>query len=615
MMARILHLMAKSLGHNLKTLIYFEILYRLLGVLFLYPIVTRLFYLSIEYSPFVYITNSDFIPFLTSPLTLSILFLIMVLLIVYFLIEILCLQALYRYGIHEVSLTLKQLLRVGLEEIKSVLKGRAFYLIIPLIGFIYIIGFISVYGFISTIKLPILINELRSNELINRIFLVTTIIIFILFIHTMLLLPIFGLDPRKFSTIWKENMKVLKNRRIRTMVEFFSMNFVMNLIVYGLYFMILLFIGWLILNTRGVGYVIPTLFTLIYAIYAFIGFLSTLFYIPINIAYLNAVYYQKDQSVITPKGLKLDFLKPSPKTARWVTRLSILTVIVLVILNISTVYQIVGADRQPIELLNRPSVIAHRGASNYAPENTLIAMAYAIEQGADAVEIDVRMSSDGVLFLFHDTVVNRTTNLTNGAYIESLSFEQIQALDGGAWFHPMFAGERIPSLVEVLELIKGRVDLYLEIKGRTQGIETKVVELLTDYDMIDSTIIMSFNRNQLQTIKNLNPNLQTMMLIPVFFGSITEVLNLDYVDSYGLRFDMIKANPEYIEMIHKRGKRVYGWTINRRQDIQQAVSNDVDGIITDDPLLAIELAYEKITPTLLQDLIRQLFNQSEQRGE
>ena len=423
----------------------------------------------------------------------------------------------------------------------------------------------------------------------------------------MLFLPIYGLEPSKLILTLKENQKILKHRRIRTMLEFFLMNLTMNMVIYGIYFMILLFIGWLIQITRGEGYVIPTLFTLIYAIYALIGFLSTLFYIPINIAYMNAIVYQRDESVVTPKVLNLDILKPNPKIRRWGTKLSIVTLLVLVILNISTVYQIVGADRQPIELFNRPSVIAHRGASIYAPENTLIAMETAIAQGADAVEIDVRMSSDGVLFLFHDTVVNRTTNLSNGAYIESLTFEQIQTLDAGTWYHPAFSGVKIPSLVEVLELIKGKVDLYLEIKGRTPGIEAKVVELLIEYEMIDSTTLMSFSRDQLRMIKSLNPDLETMMLIPVFFGSLSEVLDLDYVDSYGLRFDMIKANPEYIQMIHIREKRAYGWTINRRADIQMAVSYDVDGIITDDPLLAIELAYEKITPTLFQDLIRQLF--------
>jgi glycerophosphoryl diester phosphodiesterase len=235
-------------------------------------------------------------------------------------------------------------------------------------------------------------------------------------------------------------------------------------------------------------------------------------------------------------------------------------------------------------------------------------MDLAIEQGADAVEIDVRMSKDGIPFLFHDYTVNRTTHLNTAQSIENLTFEEIQNLDAGSWFHPDFAGEKIPSLAQVLELIYGRTYLYLEIKGSTPGIETRVMEMLMDYDMVTSTTIMSFNREQLRKVKSMDEQVTTMLLIPVFVGSLNGVITLDYVDSLGLRFDMIKTNPEYIEMIHKADKRAYVWTLNRADDIKFAVNIDADGIITDDPLLALELVYEKWTPTLLQDLIRRLFN-------
>lgn len=609
-MTRILHLMAKSLGTNLKTLIYFEILYRLFGVLLLYPTISRLFDLSIEWSPFVYITNKDLVPYLLSPMTLLMIGSILFLVSIYFLVEILLLQTLYDYSIKQVPVSFKQFWTIGLNHLKLMFRRKPFYLWIPVLCFVYIIGFISIYGFISSIELPIIINELRVDELINRIVMVFTVCLFVLFIETMLFFPLYGLEMKGFMALNRQKQALLKKRRIRTMTEFLSLNLLMNVIVYGLYFVILLSIGWLIQLTRGEGYVVSTLFALIYALYALIGLLSTVFLVPINVAYITAVYYHKHTEIETPSTFNLEDLKPNPVVTRWGTRLSIVIFTLLVIFNISTVYQIVGADRSPIELLNRSSVIAHRGASTYIPENTLLAMEAAMSQGADAVEIDVRMSKDGIPFLFHDTTVNRTTNLTTGKFIEDLTFEEIRQLDAGSWFHPNFAGLQIPSLVEVLELVYGKVDLYLEIKGRNPGIEERVMDLLIDYDMIDSTTLMSFSRDQLRRVKELEPIIQTMLLVPVFFGSLNDVLALDYIDSYGLRFDMMKANPEYITMIHNKGKRVYGWTINRRADIKQAVAYDVDGIITDDPLLALELVYEKVTPTLLQDLIRQLFRRT-----
>lgn len=426
----------------------------------------------------------------------------------------------------------------------------------------------------------------------------------------MLYLPLYGFQNKPFKTLLCEKKLLIKKRRIRTMVEFTSINLLMNLILYGLYFVILIILGFLIQITRGQGYVIPTLFTFIYAIYTFIGLLSTLFFIPINIAYITAIYHLKIESIVTPNALDFEIMKPSVKQTKWSSRVGIITIVVLIGLNIGTVYQILGADRTPIELLNRTAVIAHRGSSIYAPENTLAAIDLAILQGADAVEIDVRMSKDGIPFLFHDYTVNRTTQLKSGQSIESLTFEEIQALDAGSWFHPDFANEQIPSLAQVLELIYGRTSLYLEIKGTTPDIETRIMDMLIDYDMVTSTTIMSFNQQQLKNIKMMSEEITTMLLIPVFVGSITPVVGLDYIDSFGLRFDMIKAHPEYVDLIHNKDKRVYVWTLNRASDITFAVNEDVDGVITDDPLLAIELVYEKVTPTLLQDLIRRLFNKT-----
>lgn len=609
-MVRTLHLMAKGLGYNLKTLIYFEILYRLLGVVLVYPFVSRLFYWSIEWSPFVYITNRDLLAYLVSPTTVLLLFLIITVVAVYFLIEILFLQIIFEYGIKEIQLSLKYLWLAGVDQIKMMGKLLPIYLWVPTLSFVYLTGFISVYGFASSIELPILVNELRADMWINRFVLVFTVIIFFLFIETMLYLPIYTFKKQPFKTVKSEKKLMLSKRRIRTMFEFFSINFLLNFIVYGLYLFIIIALGWLIQLTRGEGYVVPTLFTFIYAVYLLIGFLSTLFFVPINVAYITAVYHNKHAEIETPETLDFYIMRPHPKQTKWTRKVAIISIVVLIGLNIGTVYQILGADRSPLELLNRSAVIAHRGASIYAPENTLAAMDLAIAQGADAVEIDVRMSKDGIPFLFHDYTVNRTTNLKTGQSIENLTFEEIQNLDAGSWFNPEFAGEKIPSLAQVLEHIYGRTYLYLEIKGSTQGIETRVMEMLIDYDMASSTTIMSFNREQLRKVKSMDENISTMLLIPIFVGSLNGVVTLDYVDSLGLRFDMIKSNPEYIDLIHKSGKRAYVWTLNRADDIKYAVSIDVDGIITDDPLLAIELVYEKVTPTLLQDLIRRLFNRT-----
>src|SRR5262245_14980881 len=110
-------------------------------------------------------------------------------------------------------------------------------------------------------------------------------------------------------------------------------------------------------------------------------------------------------------------------------------------------------------------VIAHRGASSYAPENALAAFDLALDMGARHLEFDVQASADGHLVVIHDDTLARTTNGTGA--VSGLTLDALRSLDAGAWFRPEFAGERIPLLTEVLERYGGRAHLHLEIKGRT----------------------------------------------------------------------------------------------------------------------------------------------------
>src|SRR4029450_1089796 len=109
-----------------------------------------------------------------------------------------------------------------------------------------------------------------------------------------------------------------------------------------------------------------------------------------------------------------------------------------------------------------PLVIAHRGASSYAPENTLAAFDLAIRMGVSDLELDIHAASDGHLVVIHDDTVDRTTN--GFGPVTSHTLATLAALDAGSWFHPKFAGERIPTFEDVLERYKGRAHIHTEIK-------------------------------------------------------------------------------------------------------------------------------------------------------
>lgn len=146
-------------------------------------------------------------------------------------------------------------------------------------------------------------------------------------------------------------------------------------------------------------------------------------------------------------------------------------------------------------------IIAHRGYSARAPENTLAAIEAAIIAGADAVEFDLHVSSDGVPVLFHDATLARTTD--GAGEVRELSFDELRSLDAGSWFSPAFAGERIPSFAEALGRLRGRVGrVYPEIKGyRDLADLTRMAAMVRDAGLVETTVFISMDWGALEQVR------------------------------------------------------------------------------------------------------------------
>lgn len=155
--------------------------------------------------------------------------------------------------------------------------------------------------------------------------------------------------------------------------------------------------------------------------------------------------------------------------------------------------------------------VAHRGASGYAPENTIAAFDLAVDMKADYIEIDVQRSKDGELVLIHDTTVNRTTNGTGR--VGELTLEQLRKLDAGSWFGSEFAGELIPTFDEILDRYRGKIGILVELKAPElyPGIEAQVAEALKKRNMDKSKnnkiIIQSFNFESVKKVNELLPRI------------------------------------------------------------------------------------------------------------
>lgn len=234
------------------------------------------------------------------------------------------------------------------------------------------------------------------------------------------------------------------------------------------------------------------------------------------------------------------------------------------------------------ELATVPKIIAHRGYSGVSPENTLSAFANAVDIGADMIELDVQLTGDGQVVVFHDNDLLRVTGCEGT--IADYTLEELQQMDAGMWFGSEFEGERIPTLAEVLELVRGSgLNIYLELKdiGAVEGFEEAVLNVVRDYDMQDRCIMASFQYEYLRHFKELDESIQVLLNTSSASLTLTEEFPADY---YGLNTEMITA--DLVEAIHNAGSQAYAWTVNKPVQMRNVAAMGVDGIVTNYPGLA-----------------------------
>ena len=229
------------------------------------------------------------------------------------------------------------------------------------------------------------------------------------------------------------------------------------------------------------------------------------------------------------------------------------------------------------------SVIAHRGASVEAPENTLAAFRLAIDQGTDFVELDVQESSDGEVVVVHDSDLMK---LGGGPRkIWELTAAELRATDIGTRVGPRFAGEGVPTLAEALSVCKGRARVIVELKsyGHNQSLEEKVAALVEAAGMEKDCVFMSLDHDMVAKMKRLRPEWRVGVLAAKAMGDMT-TLRADF-----LAVEARMANVRFVRRAHRAGRDVYVWTVDDPAWMLRSMGAGVDGLITNKPALAREV--------------------------
>lgn len=226
---------------------------------------------------------------------------------------------------------------------------------------------------------------------------------------------------------------------------------------------------------------------------------------------------------------------------------------------------------------------AHRGASGYFPENTMLAFTKAEEMGCDGIETDVQMTRDGVLVLIHDERIDRTTN--GSGLVKDYSYAELCRLDAGSWFGARFAGAKIPTAGELLLLARDTgISIDFEIKNgiiQYEGIEEKLIELIYCYGWQEHVILSSFNHYSMVHCKEIAPDLKTGLLYMEGLYQPSRYARTTRADALHPYFHAV--NEEIVREAHLEGLLVNTFTVNDPLTMRRLVMMGVDGIVTNYP--------------------------------
>lgn len=247
-----------------------------------------------------------------------------------------------------------------------------------------------------------------------------------------------------------------------------------------------------------------------------------------------------------------------------------------------------------LDLLPKPIILGHRGDKVHAPENTLAAFKLAIDNGADGVELDTKLTADDVVVVMHDQTVDRTTD--GHGSLSKYTLAELRDLDAGSHFSAEFRGECVPTLEEVFAVMgqRGIIDIELtNYASPGDALPVKVAELIKRHNLADRVFVSSFHPLNLIRSSRLMPDVPAGLLTQVgragnlARGSIVGVLPHQLLISY-----YTDVRSELIGREHRQLRKMFAWLEAQPEGIKQLLSMGIDGIISDDPGLVRKLMVE-----------------------
>ncbi len=592
----------RMLTYNIKTLISFEFLYKVLSSLIFMPLFLNGFKLITKVCGYSYLTFENFFSFLTNPLVILSLLILLILITFYTLIDIGVVIIILDSSYNKKKIGIKDALIVMLSRIKRIFKLKNIllpFLVIFLIPFLHI-GLSS--SFIGIIKIPeFILDYILKNKLLLSIYLVVICLLIYLFFRWIYALHYFILEDCEFKEARKRSINLSKKNKIKDFLFIILGEFIISLAYILFVFLgIILIIG--IYKILGKANILGNAsITIIWLLIAVSFIVIETLVTPISYAIISSLYY-KHKNKISEKIIHVNIEKKEKTVLSKKIKYLKYGVILLVIISgtILTYNVTNGGYDLKIEYVRQIDVTAHRGASVYYPENTISAFKGAKALGADYIELDIQQTKDRKLIVLHDTNLKRTTGVNKNTW--ETSYNEIKELDAGSFFSEEFKGEKIPLFEEVLKFSRdNNIKLNIELKptGKEVDFEKSVVDLVKKYHLEKNCVVTSQVYEVLENIKKYDKDIKTVYVMSLAYG---DILKLKSADCFSIEASSI--NKPLVKKIHNAGKELYAWTVNTKESINKMIELNVDNIITDDITLAKETIYLSKTSNVIQEYIK-----------
>ena len=581
----------------------FEFAYKLVAFAVLFPIVLLAINSLMKIAGISYLTNEYIQRVITHPIVIIAIFIAICAFVFYCTYEMTYLSVCFETKRTSCNASIVDIFYNSYKVFRRVFKPKHIVL--------SIFYFISILASNVTVLFNILYSETNTNlikmyVLRNHWYIKAAVILVFVIMYAVVIPGIYSMnicmmEGLRFREAYKKSARMVKKHPVGTISALVVYNLFILAIIGITYVLISVFLvaGVKLLNMAYLGNAIflSALRTERFIIKCILVCVA----IPLSFSAITHMYYRyTDIDDIT-----FEFIDIQEGPAR---RRRIAYAVIMVAAQVADAcYLLISFNNNPFEnvaIFHETKVMAHRGASTEAPENTMAAFQKAIDDMADYIELDVQLTNNGEVIVMHDSNAYRTTGVD--ANIVNMTYKEVKTLDAGSWFSDEYVGENVPSLKEVLELTQGKIKLNIELKPADNGtaLAKNTVRIIEKYNMVNDCVITSFSESALKAVKTYNQEIKVGYILSAAYGDFYDMKNVDFF-SVNAAF----LSKRTIDAIHNSGKRVYAWTVNNKESIKNLTNKGVDGIITDNPVLARETIYSRDTSETIVNMIRYVFNQ------